>query len=598
MTMPPPVLSSRKRALLHGVTSLLLLSIQLPMLARAPQNPDGAEMIMASLSGGILHPPGYPLQAWLDRIFILLPWGPHAVRLALLSSLSSIVAANVLLAILLSEGLPWAASVFAMATFCFFPTSWYLFVQPEKYGLTTLFFLLFVWQFLCFSRKPRLTKADGVAWGVVTGLAFAQHPVSVLMAPFFVSSFFLLLRDPKGRMGRTGVALFSVVGVAVSLYFSLFLLTTPNAWPDWGKIQTISDLVNLVLRRDFHLLQPKTSSTEGVNLSALTVFIHRYWATFKVVGILPLLGWIRLIQKNRWGLAMGFAAVAILNLIFLRTAELGPSGFVAEAYLERYHVPFVSALAILFGFGCEWLLNLAGTKIAPILRGALVIASICLAFLSYDTADASSDSTCDLYRDGLALSADPKAIFIAGNDLDLFYGIPTKEGVRFPVTGEYPWSVARAVPLIERRLKLFDLDSVHNAKQLVGYAYARGFSIMISNPGLLSGAPTPIVQKGLFWFAARSMKDAQSEDTLRAALKLCPLLENLSSPRPTQSFLYGRYLFSAFPLAFKSAAEYLSSKGDVEGNEMSHEIQIALEDGSTPLRWIAGCQALRARYPF
>lgn len=62
------------------------------MLSKAPQNPDGAETIMAAQSGGVLHSPDYPIQAWLNRVFIRLPMEDPATRLALLSLLSGIAA--------------------------------------------------------------------------------------------------------------------------------------------------------------------------------------------------------------------------------------------------------------------------------------------------------------------------------------------------------------------------------------------------------------------------------------------------------------------------------------------------------------------------
>ena len=54
---------------------LLALYFYIPLLAGGPLNPDGGELVLTASNGGVLHPPGFPTQSWVNLFLeLLLPF--------------------------------------------------------------------------------------------------------------------------------------------------------------------------------------------------------------------------------------------------------------------------------------------------------------------------------------------------------------------------------------------------------------------------------------------------------------------------------------------------------------------------------------------
>jgi hypothetical protein len=55
-------------------------------LTRTSRGGDSGELAAAVATGGVIHPPGYPLYALLGNLFVLLPHGTLAWRMNLMSA--------------------------------------------------------------------------------------------------------------------------------------------------------------------------------------------------------------------------------------------------------------------------------------------------------------------------------------------------------------------------------------------------------------------------------------------------------------------------------------------------------------------------------
>jgi hypothetical protein len=144
---------------------------------------DGGELITASVTLGIPHPPGYPTYVLLGKLFSLLPLGTIAYRYNLFSAVCMAGAVGLLVLAIGSLhqtrlSAPVAAS--AALLFAFTPLVWGQATVAEVYALNSLALAAFL---LAWSRR----SAPG--WtGLWLGLAVTTHLTSLLMLPLALTT--------------------------------------------------------------------------------------------------------------------------------------------------------------------------------------------------------------------------------------------------------------------------------------------------------------------------------------------------------------------------------------------------------------------------
>jgi hypothetical protein len=178
--------SPADRAAFHRVAwaaTLAALGVYLltlaPDLTWANAAIDGGELITASATLGIPHPPGYPVYVLLGKLFSLLPLGGVAFRYNLFSAVAA--AGAVGLAVLIIASLyPRVRPMTALAAALllgFSPLVWSQAVVAEVYALNLLLLAAFL---LAWSR-------GAVVWsGLWLGLAMTTHLTSLLMLPLLI----------------------------------------------------------------------------------------------------------------------------------------------------------------------------------------------------------------------------------------------------------------------------------------------------------------------------------------------------------------------------------------------------------------------------
>ena len=243
------------------------------------------------MRGGLAHPPGFPLQAWINHLGILLHPEQPARTLSLISLLYHFGALLFLQLTLLRLKLSRAVIVLAAFFFAFYPAVFDQAVQPEKYSLILLL------QCAAFFYAAELTeKLNGslslLPLSVITGLAFSQHYVAAATLPLFLSGLVIYGSKPnaKPRIRSLVITLF----IPLTFYCSLPLLRTRSIWPDWGFIQS----ENQVWRYLFSVTHGFFSSAENImnfsdsnRITAMEIFQagnNGYWPillAFLLLGI-------------------------------------------------------------------------------------------------------------------------------------------------------------------------------------------------------------------------------------------------------------------------------------------------------------------------
>jgi hypothetical protein len=166
-----------------AVALAVYLSTLAPDLTWANAAMDGGELITASVTLGVPHPPGYPAYVLLGKLFTLLPLGTVAYRYNLFSAVCMAGAVGLLaLAIgsLFRTRISAQVAATAALLFAFTPLVWGQAIVAEVYALNSLALAAFL---LAWSRR-----AAPIQTGLWLGLAVTTHLTSLLMLPLALTT--------------------------------------------------------------------------------------------------------------------------------------------------------------------------------------------------------------------------------------------------------------------------------------------------------------------------------------------------------------------------------------------------------------------------
>ncbi|MEM7330881.1 MAG: DUF2723 domain-containing protein [Chloroflexota bacterium] len=288
-------------ALLVGTISLFFYLITMPSgLTWAHYGVDGAELITASFTLGVGHPPGYPVYVVLGKLFSYLPVGSIAYRYNLFSAVSMSVAAIFVSQIVYAKqkNSHFFWSVIAGLTFALGELIWQQAIITEVYALFMAFFAMTVWALL---------TGKGAGWvGFLFGLTFVSHTTAVFLLPL------ILWQTSRQKWPQLlkGV-LFGLIPV---LWLPLLALgEKPIAWENPTQLMGWWRLVTA------QIYQGNAFNFTHIPIQARLIHWGAIWSNqFTIAGI-PLAGYA--LYKNRhskekWSLYWAFVGTAVLYLLF------------------------------------------------------------------------------------------------------------------------------------------------------------------------------------------------------------------------------------------------------------------------------------------
>lgn len=551
------------------------------MLATSPQNPDSAELITAALHGGVLHRPGFPLQAWIDRALVHIPLFPPARSLAIFSLLAQGVTLAFLYRLLRALRLSPVAILVSLACYSLFPPVWHVSVQPEKYTLAMAFMALALFQIKQLTESENPSLLGVIACGLSLGLGFSEHVLFGLLAPAVVFAC-VKLRRPR----KIAALLVPAIVTAAAFYASFLLLTSETAWPDWGKPQNLAEAFAPVVSAGGDFV---TMTGKATNNSAFVFFFEDFIRSFTVLGLLLPLGLFSLARsRKRYELFAILACFVGCVLLLVRCRAEWPE-LITHTYFERYGVFAMFFASLLMAIGYDEVAKKIPQRLASFAVAAIVAFTGLLAFSGYERADASRDITLDVYRESLESSLPARAFYVAGNDVEGFYGLRTTTGYRFPIVNlDFPWYRQRVIKVIEPRLKS-DSPDPPGVEAIIEIAYAKGYEVYSTDANALIAPDRIVQQRGLFWVIGKNIKAPLGEQTVEAAQKVCQVLVRMRPSIPTEGHYLSQALWANIRQAFFGAQIYLRSKGEAERAALAEKIARALFDGREPEAWLADC---------
>ena len=152
--MNPPNTNDRRTATFLGLAFFLLyVATFCPTVFRG----DSGEIVTAICSGGIIHPPGYPLFMLLGRLFLgIIPLGEPAFRLGVLVALAGVGAVIALYYLIRELDVPPTAALATTALFGVGMTFWNQCNRVEVYSLHAFLALTAVAACLSYRRTGQV----------------------------------------------------------------------------------------------------------------------------------------------------------------------------------------------------------------------------------------------------------------------------------------------------------------------------------------------------------------------------------------------------------------------------------------------------------
>jgi hypothetical protein len=402
-----------------------------PGLTWAHDGADGGDLIAAARTLGIPHPPGYPLYTLLARVFLWIPWGVPAHRIALLSAVAGAGAAWALYRLCLLVGAkhwggelpsqhsrrrpilrPYMIALAASLLWAFAPIPWGQAVIAEVYALNALLTVGFL-ACLLWWRQTGEPRAWRLAW-LLFGLGIAHHPlIAACLLPAALWAWEQRARLTARRWAEAvGLPL---LGLCFYVYLPIRAAASPPI--NWGNPQTLPGLwwvVSAAPYRHFVLGLPLAEW-----LSRLSAWAGLLLSQFKVWGVaLGLWGALMLHERDKklsWGLLGVFTLVTLYALGYNTT----------DSYV--YLLP---ALAV-FAVWIAWGLADAGQRLAGLLRrsaphndvvAAIILAALPLASLGMNWAasDLSRDQEAQAYVEQSLAVLPADAVVLADGDRQTF----------------------------------------------------------------------------------------------------------------------------------------------------------------------------------
>jgi tetratricopeptide (TPR) repeat protein len=329
-----------REALLFVLAALPPFVLYVVTLAPSVTSEDSGELITAAYELGIAHPPGYPLWCLLGKLFTFVPFGSVPWRVHLLSAVLG--AAAVGFVGLTARELCRRTGPALVGAWVFGASRdfWSQSVIAEVYTLNVLLIVAVVWLLLRFAATNRSRWLYVAA--MLIGLGFTNHstmgPLALLFAGWSIARRPAVLRHPRLLLN---LVLATIIGASIFLYMPIRSIADPVM--DWGDTESLSALVDHVLRRSYSNVAEPRPRTLASQWAMLQPLLGTYFAQFTPLGgTLALFGVLPLFRRRRGAFWLLFLLFGSTTYGFLWLLNFEPT----REQLHLTRVFFLPAWAV------------------------------------------------------------------------------------------------------------------------------------------------------------------------------------------------------------------------------------------------------------
>jgi hypothetical protein len=325
-------------------------------------DPDSGEFATLAATGGVAHPPGYPLYVLVLRALRWLPAIEPAHRASLITGLMAAANGPLLFGAARAWGASQVASAIVTASFLFAPLTWQLSTSPEVFALNVSIALALVTLAARTPSDPRVALRHAALLALLAGLGLSNHQTIVLLAPIGLFAWFAVARASR----RPLVALAWSIGALIVgllpygyLVYAARTSDSTTAWL-WGDTTTFDGLLAHFLRREYGTLRFGATDAEPEVAAHLLMLLRVTVHDLRGVPVLALVGaaiGIARLRKReatpaavdervgvraRWFMLL--TSVVVSGPLFVTRFNLPPRGLQAVVCERFYLLPWAALL--------------------------------------------------------------------------------------------------------------------------------------------------------------------------------------------------------------------------------------------------------------
>ena len=340
------------------VMGAMTWQLYLPHVCPVLFSGDSGELITAAHTGGIAHPPAFPLYISLMQLWLGVgwtspsPWQPEVFGAAYGGNLFSTFCAAVSVAIItlfcwnMSRHAVWAVmgGFFWLITPTFFSQSLIAEVYTFQALLVSLW-LLCAYMLLEFPRPSWLAGCT-----LMQGFLLAHHPASVLFVPVTLFVLYLHSKEVQYPTQQPWITAIIAFGFGLLPYLSLPIRSMADPYLDWGNPETWENFWAVVTRATYREVKAgiETDSPIGF-VGVVNQWAQWTWAQYGAIHLAGVIGIVLAIWKGgRWTWTLLAAVLFAVVPYWIYFQNIGPQDL---NYLEVYFIPAHLLIMVLGIYG-------------------------------------------------------------------------------------------------------------------------------------------------------------------------------------------------------------------------------------------------------
>jgi len=429
---------SRSMRMLCGLVLAFFVVLYLSTQSQSIFGGDAGDLVTAAYTGGVAHPPGYPLYTFFGYLLShIIPFGSVAWRVSLLSSLSIALALSILFVYIAFVTASSIAAFVAVLTLGTSYLYWLYAVVPEVFGLH-IFFVAVQLLALLWWQKSHSAKA-GLTFVALFVLSLSHHHIILFMLPAYIYALFNEKAHVLSFVSKNKRAIM-LTGALSLLPIAWFIFSIPHlAAYTWEDTLSVFNILKIISRAAYGSFTSAVVIVEKP-ISRLTDVYAYFTLLIEDITLpaflLALTGGIYEFYQNKKRFVFHFLAFMFTGPIYIFYAAYILSNSFTIATFERFSMPSYVFVTIWVAFGVVALIKgfslliqrvRAKTDTSPSLNYIPMIFALCLIipinllFINYPKISVlKNDETAEKLAMNILDTADKNAILLLTKDNEIF----------------------------------------------------------------------------------------------------------------------------------------------------------------------------------